>query len=406
MPRRPRPHTPAVPTGTAPASGMPLPLYAALTAYAKARRSLLERLSARTLPRSRTDYQGWREAYTRAQAPDRPDPGPLLDLYAEALLDGHLASVVSTRKIRILGAQRTWVAPSGSRPADSPWVHTLLEAVLDARFWGHSAVELGVGTEGEPTVAQLPPRHLLPAQGLVRLEAQAPAPPVGQAPPPGYLPLAQLPQVCMFRGDGLGLLNPAVPLVLVKRHALASWSEFVELFGIPLRIGRTPSRDQARKQELAEVLKTLGSAAYAVLEDGEAIEFQENQKGDTFRVFDRLVERCNLELSKLINGQTLTTEQGDRGARSLGEIHDRVFDSLTRADVRWLETQVNHTLLPRLAQLPDMGAWANVRLRINHEATVLSLAEQWQIDRGLLEHFRLDPSVLAQRYGTPILAER
>lgn len=384
---------------------LPTPeLQGAVRSYLNERRTLLSTLTRRFTSQAREDHQGWRAALAQAQHPERPDPGALYDLYHTALLDTHLAAVVRTRKIRVTGAQRTLVGAEDASRAR--WVDDLLAAVLDARFWGAVPIEFAVGAEGTPAVLRLPQRHLLPSHGWIRLEAHAPAPKRSEAPPKGFLALSERPELACIEDAPLGLLQAAVPLVLVKRLALASWSEFVELFGMPLRIGRTPARDPQRKQEMADVLKALGSAAYAVLEDGEDIEFQQQRQGDAFRVFDRLIERCNLELSKLVNGQTLTTEQGDRGARALGEIHDRVFDSITRADVRWAETVINTELLPQIGRLPGLERWAGVQLRINLEATQLSLHEQWQIDQGLLKHYRLDPNVLAARYGTPITAER
>lgn len=377
-------------------------LLTAVRGYLKDRRTLLATLTQRLRSQVREDHQGWRDALARAEHPERPDPAQLYALYETALLDTHLASVVSTRKIRVLGAQRTLIGQEEASQAG--WLHALLEAVLDARFWGSVVVEFATQADGSPAVLRIPPRHVLPTHGWVRLDAQTPAPPLGTPPPTGFVAIDDRPELARISAEGL--LTAAVPLVLMKRHTLASWSEFVEIFGMPVRIGRTPARDPQRKQELAELLKALGSAAYAVLEDGEDIEFQQMQRTDAYRVFDRLIERCNLELSKLINGQTLTTEQGDRGARALGEIHDRVFDSITRADVRWLEAVVNTQLLPRLSRLPGQAHLAAARLQIDLEATQLSLAEQWEIDRGLLQHFRLDPTALAQRYGTPIVSER
>jgi hypothetical protein len=149
----------------------------------------------------------------------------------------------------------------------------------------------------------------------------------------------------------------------------------------------------------------MGSAAYVVLDEGEALEFKENARADAYRVYDRLIERCNQELSKLINGQTLTTEPGDRGARSLGEIHDRVFDDITRADLAWVEQRLNQDVLPLVRRFAGglvSGLASDVRFALSAERATLSRAEQWAVDAGLLEHFAIDPEYFRRNYGVPI----
>jgi phage gp29-like protein len=381
----------------------------------RAREALYQQLREQHQPRARVDAARWREALAAAQHPDRPNPRPLLQVYDDVLLDPHLTSLLNTRRMRVLGAEVRLVhAGTGqTRAADElvhqPWLRTLIGHVVDALFYGTSVIELCEGYGGALEARLIPRAHVVPALGLLTLDATAPIPSRTDelAADGPWLRLGDVPHALLVvqSESPLGLLAQAVPLVLMKRTAMACWSEFAEVFGMPMRIARTPAHDVNRKEQLGRLLKDMGSAAYVVLDEGEALEFKENARADAYRVYDRLIERCNQELSKLINGQTLTTEPGDRGARSLGEIHDRVFDDITRADLAWVEQRLNHDVLPLVRRFAGglvSGLASDVRFALSAERATLSRAEQWAVDAGLLEHFAIDPEYFRQNYGVPI----
>lgn len=398
------------PTNTRP----PHDLLLAARRLAGKQHSLYEQLTERVRLRTRADVQRWRQALQTAELPDRQDHRPLLDLYADALLDAHLACVTNMRRTRVLGTPAQLIGPDGKPDLaaapllQQPWFSDLVAHIVDAIFFGYSLVELT--QENGVLQARLIPRaNVFAARGVLALDGRAPVPPENIAGNGLYVSIAEAPFVLIPAGDpnALGLLAQAVPLVIMKRNALANWAEFAEIFGMPLRIGRTPARDERRRRELANLLRDLGSAAFAVLDDGENIEFVDNTKGDAHNVYDRLIDRVNGELSKLINGQTLTTEPGDRGARSLGEIHDRIYDDVTRSDLRLVERVVNQAVLPVLQHFAGYEPYAaGYTFAYQTNEGVLSPLEQWQIDQGLLQHYQLDPAYLQAKYGTPILGVR
>ena len=390
------------------------------------RQALYQQLRQRQQPRARADLRRWREALAAWAHPQRPNPRPLLQLVDDALLDAHLAALVHTRRQRIAGASLQLLGPEGApdaaalRALSGPWLQQALAAAFDAALYGYSLLELvpDAATAGGLRAQVLPRAHVLPQAGLVCLDGAAEPPELDPEHPltsdeladAGWWRLRELEPHALalltVEGARPGLLHHAIPYVVMKRHALASWSEFAEVFGMPLRVARTPAHDPERKRQLAELLKGMGSAAYVVLDEGEQIELNDSSRPDAYRVYDRLVERCNQELSKLLHGQTLTTEAGDRGARSLGEIHDRIFDDLTRADAERIEQQLNAQVMPLLARFAHTAPYAQHRIAISRRSATLSPAEQWQVDRGLLEHFDIDPAYFSRTYGVPVRDRR
>jgi len=110
---------------------------------------------------------------------------------------------------------------------------------------------------------------------------------------------------------------------LFKKFGAKDWIIFCDRYGMPLRVGKYPrgAMDE-EKNALYRAVLTLGKDGGAVLPDGTAIEFIETHaRGEL--PYPKLIEACDFQISKAILGGTLTTEPGDRGARSLGEVHER-----------------------------------------------------------------------------------
>jgi hypothetical protein len=97
-----------------------------------------------------------------------------------------------------------------------------------------------------------------------------------------------------------------------------------------------------------------------------------------------------------ILGQTLTTVQGDRGARSLGEVHKTVEESKNRADMRFVEKILNSRFIPVLERqgFPVRGG----------KFVFPSTAESLKVDElvSLSDILPIPRSYLYDKYGIPI----
>lgn len=68
-------------------------------------------------------------------------------------------------------------------------------------------------------------------------------------------------------------------------------------------------------------------------------------------VHAELVKLCNGEMSKVILGGTLASDPGDKGARSLGEVHLRAMFQLLRSDAEGLADVIHRDLLTPLVRM-------------------------------------------------------
>ena len=68
-------------------------------------------------------------------------------------------------------------------------------------------------------------------------------------------------------------------------------------------------------------------------------------------VYERFCERCNNEISKLILGNTLTTEASDKGTQALGTVHKDVEEKVTLSDRQDILDVLNYDMADIFAML-------------------------------------------------------
>jgi phage gp29-like protein len=364
--------------------------------------SVITRIIEQSNYRIRKDVSDWRKAINFAESKEHPRRWLLLNLYDDLVLDNHLYAQIQIRMLKVLGLDFKIVDSKTKKQDDDKtmllkkqWFYKFIRFSLEAIFNGHSLVQISDIKDGE--VAQIdlvPRRHVRPEYGDYI---------VHQIDNNGTLyrgtPLMDW-LVEIGEPNDLGLLMKAAPNVLWKKNAQMCWSEYCEIFGMPLRVGKTNTRSLEDLDRVESQLQRMGSASYAVLQTGESVEFIESTKGDAFNVYDKLIERCNSEMSKLILGQTLTSDVGKSGTRSQGEVHERVAEVITKADILFVEHIVNDKLIPVLIKHGYNLNGFNFEFVIKQELTALD----WTIDSGLSDRFEIDPQYFIEKYSVPIIS--
>ena len=178
---------------------------------------------------------------------------------------------------------------------------------------------------------------------------------------------------------------------------LAYWDTFGEIFGMPIRIGKTMSQDTKDISRIESMLAEMGAASWGLFPEGTDIEIKESSGGDAYNVYDKRIDRCNSEISKGILGQTMTIDNGSSLSQS--ETHLEVFENICRADATMIKYLVNDRLIPLMIRhgFPLAGVsfdW--------DEATNYTPAEQREIERLLLQEYEIDPKYFSDKYKVPI----
>lgn len=132
---------------------------------------------------------------------------------------------------------------------------------------------------------------------------------------------------------------------LFRAFSSRDFAEFLEIYGLPLRLGRYPSGSTAEERStLLRAVTAIGHSAAGILPANMAIEFQAAAEGqaDPYMAMVAWAERG---ISKAILGGTLTSEVDGKGSYAAASVHDDVRLELRSADLRMLGNTLTRDLI-------------------------------------------------------------
>ena len=167
---------------------------------------------------------------------------------------------------------------------------------------------------------------------------------------------------------------------------------------MPIRIAKLGTMNDEVKNEVASWLKTMGTASYGVFPQFADIEIKEANNRDAFNVFMKKIETVDSQLSILVNGQTMTTQDGS--SRSQAEVHENTQDELTEADLRNVVHWLNDNLVPVLR---NAGYDIKDTERIGVEM-LSDPIDKMKIDEKIMNNsgYRLTQKYLESTYGVEL----
>lgn len=363
---------------------------------------LLDNLIRSNISRARKDISQWRSALQTAENVDNPKRLLLYNIYDEVILDAHLTHEMNKRIGSLTGSDFNLIDQNGTPDIDAfnelnkGWFIKLMELAMESRFYGHSLVEINKLTDDFKIarVKLVPRRHVKPEFGMIVN---------GQNDEKGTIyrdnPQAE-PWLFEFGDDrDLGLLNKSVPHVLFKRFAQSAWSEFSEIFGMPIRVGKTRTADANSLNDMEVMLRDMATAAYAIIDTDEEIEFIESSKSDG-SVYEGLMKFSSSEISKLINGSVIG-EADKGGSRAKEEIGKEVQEEINKADKKWFASIMNEMIIPKLINL----GYNLANLTFEFEETK-DIQAEWKIMNEVLNHYDVDPQFINDTFGIPVTAKK
>ena len=354
---------------------------------------------------TRKDMGDWRKAWQRAINVENPNRQPLYDIYRDVDVDLHLSGCIQQREGFVLSRSFKLVNEKGDEDEEAAnyfntsWFKQLMKFALDANYWGHSLIELGEITtdiNGRLTyngVTLIPRKHVIPEYHRI-------IPDLGmewkdgidyQKPPfSDWL-------IEVGQPNSLGLFLKAATQTIPKKNALAFWDTFAEIFGMPMRIARTTTRDDKELAKMEKMMADMGTEGWGIFQEGTEIEVVESTKGDAFNVYDKRIDRANTEISKLIIGQTMTIEDGSSLSQS--ETHLEVFQNLVEADCDTIRDMVNNQLIPHMIRhgFPLTGIHFDWDYSVDYTPE-----QQVAYEEMVLNNYEVDPTYFEEKYGMPV----
>lgn len=143
---------------------------------------------------------------------------------------------------------------------------------------------------------------------------------------------------------------------LFKNYSVRDLAEFLEIYGLPLRVGKYPAgASDDEKRRLLQAVVQIGHNAAGIIPASMELEFQAAAAG-TEVPFAAMWDRMDAAESKAILGQTLTASEGKNGTQALGNVHNEVRHDIRNADARLIESSVSSQLIRPMALLNFAGA--------------------------------------------------
>lgn len=293
------------------------------------------------------DIADYTAAIKTAENVDFPRRYKLYDMYADILMDSHLSCVIEKRRNAVLCSDIEF--RRDGKPDDkvneqirSPWFSRLVSDIIDSRFWGFTLCQFF--KDGEWIDYNLIPRkHADPVRRII-LRHQTDITGIAWDEYPDLL--------FVGRPDDLGLLAKAAPWVIYKRNTTGDWSQFSEIFGMPIQEYTYDTDDEGSRERAISDAANVGSLATFVHGKDTSLNLIEaGNKTGSADVYERLCERCNNEISKLFLGNTLTTESSDTGTQALGTVHKKGEDKITQSDRLYVLDVLNYEAAEILARM-------------------------------------------------------
>lgn len=138
---------------------------------------------------------------------------------------------------------------------------------------------------------------------------------------------------------------------LFRNLSARDLAEFLEIYGLPLRLGRYPNGASAEeKSTLMNAVVSIGHAAAGILPEGMSVEFQQAATG-VADPFMAMMAWAEASISKAILGGTLTSQVDGKGSYAAAQTHNEVRGDILKADLRLAARSLTRDLVVPLARL-------------------------------------------------------
>lgn len=276
--------------------------------------------------------------------------------------DGHLYAELDKRKRALLGVDHYLKPPRNASAAEikdteylsemleeGDFLPTLIKNMADAILKGFSLHELTWSREGREWFVNVP-EYRDPAWFMTHPERRnelrlrdssyegAELQPFGwinhaHAAKSGYVGRA-------------GLVRQLVWPFIFKNYSVRDLAEFLEIYGLPLRIGQYPSgATDNEKRALLQAVTSIGHNAGGIMPKGMVMDFHTAANGHA-DPFDLMIQWGEKTMSKVILGGTLTSQaDGKSSTNALGNVHNEVRVELRNSDLAQLAETLTRDLV-------------------------------------------------------------
>ncbi|HHR6503104.1 TPA: DUF935 domain-containing protein [Providencia alcalifaciens] len=143
-----------------------------------------------------------------------------------------------------------------------------------------------------------------------------------------------------------GLIRTLVWPFIFKNYSVRDLAEFLEIYGLPIRVGQYPAgATDKEKETLMRAVMSIGHNAGGIIPRSMLIDFK-NAADGTADPFLAMMNWAELSMSKAILGGTLTSQaDGATSTNALGNVHNEVRFEVRDSDATQLAATLTRDLV-------------------------------------------------------------
>lgn len=389
--------------------------------YKNPERNLRSYITPVQLQRIRQDIQSWREGIGEAEQAWYPHRVRMQRMFIDTVLNGHVDACMQRRKNLTLLKDFRIVNAAGveneqcTKLLRKRWFSQYCSYVLDAQFYGYTLISMGDIVNDEfPQLTTIRRFNVSPDRKNVTSYVYSLSGAQFEEEPYRlwnvYVPTPTEIGVSLC---GYGLLYKVAMYEIICRNTLGFNTDAAELYGMPVRVGKTQKTNEDERAIFEQSLAQMGSAGYILMDMMDELELVETKSGGQgFKIYESLESRCEKKISKILLGHAdaLDSTPGKLGGGQGEESPvSQALEDIATIDHRFLCDNINTELLPRLREMgiaiPEdcyfeiKNDAEKVQIRMREDDSNKKTAEiaQTMKNAGL----QMDPAYFEERTGIP-----
>lgn len=281
--------------------------------------------------------------------------------------DGHLFAELDKRKRALIGVDYYLEPPSNPTPQEKAdteylqqmleeggWIKSLIKSIADAILKGFSMHELAWSRELGEWFIEVP-EYRDPSWFMTHPERRNELRLRDSTHEGAELwPFGWIKHIHPAKSGYVsrsGLVRQLIWPFIFKNYSVRDLAEFLEIYGLPLRIGQYPAgASDPEKRALLNAVMSIGHNAGGIMPKGMVMDFHSAATGQA-DPFELMMNWAEKTMSKVILGGTLTTQaDGKSSTNALGNVHNEVRQELRDSDLELIaETLTRDLVAPMYA---------------------------------------------------------
>lgn len=316
------------------------------------------------LQRIKQDIQSWRDSIGEAENSWYPHRVKMQQNFIDTILNGHVKSCMDKRKDMTLLKKHRVVNKKTRKQDDKftdffnkKWFELYREYEMDSDAHGYNLVTLGPCVNNEfPEISfikrfNISPDRLNVTEFIYSISGYN----FLQPPYCDWHVWMPTPSDVGVSRCGYGYLYEVAFYEIVARNVLTQNLDTTEMYGSPMRVGKTNKSQGSAEREVFEgAMASMGGLGWIVMDAiGDEVELVESKSlGNGYKIYESLEGRVEKKISKIILGHAdaLDTTAGKLGGNQDGEESPaaQALRIKNTKDMTRQKDHVNSVLIPKL----------------------------------------------------------